>query len=201
MKLETISWAGPALVTWLLVTAGWPGLALADESSAVEDVIVLLQERGVIEGEDAARMVERNRAYENKKSWTDRLTFFGDFRARFDGEWFERDPLGNKHSERNRLRYRFRFGRRQRAGDPPGTHRAFPEDLPKRIATHRNPLSESTNAHIRRLYAADILSLDDPLDRLVTAMRTTRKDPIVIVTADHGESGPPVACGASQSGG
>ncbi len=110
MIRKTIFWTGPVLLAWALMAAGWPDPALADEPSAVEDVIVLLQERGVIEEEDAARMVERNRAYENKRSWMDRLSFFGDFRARFDGEWFERDPLGEKHDERNRLRYRFRFG-------------------------------------------------------------------------------------------
>ena len=89
MRHKKILRPGPVLVAWLLMAAGWPGPALADEPSTVEDVIVILQERGVIEEEDAARMVERNRVYENKKSWMDRLTFFGDFRARFDGEWWD----------------------------------------------------------------------------------------------------------------
>jgi hypothetical protein len=110
MKRETTLWAWLALLACVLMTAAGSRPALADEPSAVEDVIVILQERGVIEEEEATRMVERNRAYENKKTWMDRLTFFGDFRARFDGEWFERDPLGDKSPERNRLRYRFRFG-------------------------------------------------------------------------------------------
>ena len=117
MIRKTIFWSGPVLLAWALMAAGWPDPALADEPSTVEDVIVILQERGVIEEEDAARMVERNRAYENKKSWMDRLTFFGDFRARFDGEWFERDPLGEKHDARNRLRYRFRIGAKAEIND------------------------------------------------------------------------------------
>jgi len=117
MRHKKILRPGPVLVAWLLMAAGWSGPVLADEPSTVEDVIVILRERGVIEEEDAARMVERNRAYENKKSWMDRLSFFGDFRARFDGEWFERDPLGEKHPERNRLRYRFRFGAKAEIND------------------------------------------------------------------------------------
>jgi hypothetical protein len=117
MKRKMDLSSGLVLVAWVLMAAGGPCPALADEPSAVEDVILLLKERGVIEEEDAAQMVERNRAYENKKSWMDRLTFFGDFRARFDGEWFERDPLGNKHPERNRLRYRFRVGAKAEIND------------------------------------------------------------------------------------
>ena len=110
MKRKTILWTGSALVAWVLMAAGWPGPALADEPSTVEDVIVILQERGVIDEEDATRMVERNRAYENKKSWTDRLSFFGDFRGRYDGIWYDHDPLGDEHKDRSRLRYRFRVG-------------------------------------------------------------------------------------------
>jgi hypothetical protein len=110
MIRKTTLWTGPVLLAWALMATGWPRPALADEPSTVEDVIVILQERGVIEEEDAARMVERNRAYENKKSWMDRLSFFGDFRGRYDGIWYDRDPLGDKREDRSRLRYRFRFG-------------------------------------------------------------------------------------------
>ncbi len=117
MKFNKTFWAGPALVACVLMAAVGPRPALADEPSAVEDVILLLEERGVIEEEDAARMVERNRAYENKKSWTDRLTFFGDFRGRYDGIWFNEDPLGNEPKERSRLRYRFRFGAKAEIND------------------------------------------------------------------------------------
>jgi hypothetical protein len=117
MRDKRILRTGMAFVAWVLMAAGWPGPALADEPSTVEDVIVILQERGVIEEEDAARMVERNRAYENKQSWTDRLSFFGDFRGRYDGIWFDRDPLGDEHKDRSRLRYRFRIGAKAEIND------------------------------------------------------------------------------------
>lgn len=81
-----------------------------DETPPVEEVVRLLQERGVIDESDATRIVERNRSYEKKRSWTDRITFFGDLRSRYDGIWYDEDPLGNKSSDRDRLRYRFRFG-------------------------------------------------------------------------------------------
>jgi hypothetical protein len=84
--------------------------APADAISPVEEVILLLRERGVIDESDATRIVERNRSYEEKRSWTDRISFFGDFRSRYDGIWYDEDPLGNKRSDRDRLRYRFRFG-------------------------------------------------------------------------------------------
>jgi arylsulfatase A-like enzyme len=43
------------------------------------------------------------------------------------------------------------------------------------------------NAHVRRLYAADIHGVDAEVGRLVEALRR-RGDPLVVLTADHGES-------------
>jgi hypothetical protein len=99
-----------ALPTFVAGPAFAESTTPADEVSAVEEVIRLLQERGVIDESDATRIVERNRSYEKKQSWTDRISFFGDFRSRYDGIWYDEDPLGNKSSDRDRLRYRFRFG-------------------------------------------------------------------------------------------
>lgn len=66
---------------------------------------------------------------------------------------------------------------------------AYPPDLPKVEAVYRNPLSEETNAHIRRLYAADIRATDDQVARLVEGLRTRfRNDWTIIFTADHGEA-------------
>jgi len=85
-------------------------------------------------------------------------------------------------------RYRQRFGWNGSV-DSAQSHRPYPEDLPKGIATHRNPLDEATNAHIRRLYAADIRSLDGDVGRLVDAARERFGENLLIVfTADHGES-------------
>ncbi len=85
--------------------------------------------------------------------------------------------------------YRLRFGYNLQPGDVEEKHRAFPEDLPKSEATHRNTLPEEVNAHIRRLYAADIRAADAQIDRLVASMRDLLgEDLLIVFTSDHGES-------------
>jgi len=85
-------------------------------------------------------------------------------------------------------RYELQFG----SNGVPGTnagHHTFPDDLPKRVATHRNPLPEAVNAHIRRLYAADIRALDTQVGRLLANARERfGANLLVVFTADHGES-------------
>ncbi len=87
-------------------------------------------------------------------------------------------------------RYARRFGHWGRPGEPRSAHRTFPDDLPKKIATHQNPLPEEINAHIRRLYAADIRLLDGEVARLLDGVQARRPDDewIFVFTADHGES-------------
>ena len=66
---------------------------------------------------------------------------------------------------------------------------AYPIELPKREAVFRNPLSEEVNAHIRRLYAADIRFADAHIGRLVRELRARLGDEwLIVFTADHGES-------------
>lgn len=85
--------------------------------------------------------------------------------------------------------YRHNFGWQPRPGQSDRTFRVFPKKLPKPIAVHRNPLPARVNAHIRRLYAADIRYLDDHVGPLVARMRELYGDRLLIVfTADHGES-------------
>jgi len=67
--------------------------------------------------------------------------------------------------------------------------RAYPEDLPKIKAVFQNRLPDDVNAHIRRLYAADIRNTDDHIAQLVTALRARLGDDwLIVFTADHGES-------------
>jgi len=68
-------------------------------------------------------------------------------------------------------------------------NRAYPADLPKRIAVYQNELPEDVNAHIRTLYAADIRDTDNALADLLAWLKTRFGDDWTIcVTADHGES-------------
>ncbi len=82
-------------------------------------------------------------------------------------------------------RYELHFG--SRPGGI-GAH-AYPEDLPKPQAVYRNPLPDTVNAHVRRLYAADIRHTDDEIRRLVDGLRSRLgPDWLIVFTSDHGES-------------
>ena len=82
-------------------------------------------------------------------------------------------------------RYALHFGSR-----PGGIGaQAYPEDLPKAEAVYRNRLPDAVNAHVRRLYAADIRHTDDQIRRLVHGLHTRLgPDWLIAFTADHGES-------------
>jgi arylsulfatase A-like enzyme len=82
-----------------------------------------------------------------------------------------------------RGRYRFNFGELTPPRHP------FPKEFSKATITHHNPLPESVNRHVRRLYAADIGTLDREIERLVTAVRErVGEDLLIVFTSDHGES-------------
>jgi hypothetical protein len=114
MKLK---WTATGVAALALLIGGAPGSATAEDEGAVEDLILLLQDRGVIEAGDATRIIERNRAVQQKESWADRITFFGDMRARYENFWYDKDPLGVTSKNRSRLRYRLRVGAKTKIND------------------------------------------------------------------------------------
>lgn len=66
---------------------------------------------------------------------------------------------------------------------------AYPADLGKERAVYRNTLPAAVNAHVRRLYAADIRNTDDHIARLIAGLRAQLGSQwLIIFTADHGES-------------
>ena len=66
---------------------------------------------------------------------------------------------------------------------------AYPAELGKRKAVFNNPLDEATNAHIKKLYAADVRGTDDAIAELLAFVNERFGDDFTIVfTADHGES-------------
>jgi arylsulfatase A-like enzyme len=85
-------------------------------------------------------------------------------------------------------RFGLRFGHQASLGDPLQLFREFPEGLTKSEVTHRNPLTDQENAHIRRLYAGDIKMVDREIDRLVVAVRARFPRTVIVFAADHGES-------------
>ena len=85
-------------------------------------------------------------------------------------------------------RYALRFGYQPPPEAGLQGFEPYPLELPKEQATHQNPLPEDVNAHIRRLYAAEIRALDDQLEALVETVRGLWPDTVIVFTADHGES-------------
>jgi arylsulfatase A-like enzyme len=76
-------------------------------------------------------------------------------------------------------------------GPIPGAagNRAYPPGLGKRRAVFANPLPEAVNAHVRRLYAADIRYTDGEIERLVAGLEERfGRDWLIVFTSDHGES-------------
>ena len=66
---------------------------------------------------------------------------------------------------------------------------AYPEELGKQGAVYRNELPDAVNAHVRRLYAADIRYTDDQVARLLAGLREALGEAwLVVLTSDHGES-------------
>jgi hypothetical protein len=101
-----------------LAAAALAAPALADEKKeepTLSEIVNILHEKGLIDDEQhqalAARAAKEEQA---KRSWTDRISLFGDLRARF--EWFDYDQdiysksTGVKLQDRDRGRYRARLG-------------------------------------------------------------------------------------------
>lgn len=107
MNRRRIAWAASALLGLLVAL---PASAAADEGS-MHDLIVVLKERGVIGAEDYESIAAKNAAYEaeQKESRKPSLSFWGDFRARYEGFFFGEDETGVERTNRHRGRYRFRL--------------------------------------------------------------------------------------------
>jgi hypothetical protein len=90
---------------------GAPGIAAAGDETVTEEVLRILNERGIIEEGDYARLVSKNRAYEEEHAnRLPTLEFFGDFRGRYEYFSYDDDKFDNDRPDRSRLRYRLRFG-------------------------------------------------------------------------------------------
>lgn len=86
-------------------------------------------------------------------------------------------------------RYQLNFGIQPRPDGVRQKVKPFPPNLPKRVCVHNNPLPETVNRHIRRLYAAEVRSTDNELKRVVDAAKDKYGENLIIIfTADHGES-------------
>ena len=82
----------------------------ADESS-MHDLIGVLKERGVLEEGEYERIAAKNAAYEAEQREANKptLSFWGDFRGRYEGFIYDEDETGVERTNRHRARYRFRL--------------------------------------------------------------------------------------------
>ena len=109
--MRRILWL-PALL--LLIT---PELVRGSEltGAAVEDIIAVLHERGLIDDDERTGLIAKHRAE------TERLTakgdgplagweWSGDLRLRYEGFYYDSDDRGVERDNRNRFRYRARLG-------------------------------------------------------------------------------------------
>lgn len=85
----------------------------------MQDLIMVLRDRGVIDESDYESIAARNAAYEEQQR-QDRmpaLSFWGDFRFRSENFWYQKDDTGFEHRDRHRLRYRFRLNGKAEIND------------------------------------------------------------------------------------
>ena len=104
-----LRWPGVAVIAMLAF--GTPGIAADGDETVTEEVLRILNERGIIEEGDYARLVSKNQAYEKEHaSRLPRLEFFGEFRGRYESFFYDDDKFDSDQPDRSRIRYRLRFG-------------------------------------------------------------------------------------------
>ena len=85
--------------------------AQAAEQTVIEEVLAILEERGIVDEARHAELVAKNQAYEAKRaSLLSKIIWTGDFRARLENFWYQEDDLGGEPDNRHRGRYRLRIG-------------------------------------------------------------------------------------------
>ena len=79
-------------------------------SGSIEALVQVLKDEGLIDDRQAGEILERKSERDSRRSWLDRIRFSGDMRSRWEGFWYDEDPVGNDPDDRQRLRYRFQLG-------------------------------------------------------------------------------------------
>ncbi|MCP3984070.1 MAG: hypothetical protein GY723_06755 [bacterium] len=82
-----------------------PPASAVPEESVVREVLAILHARGIVDDAEYAGLSSRQEQWETQQG---SIEWSGDFRARFDQFWFQRDPLDIDSGNRSRARYRLR---------------------------------------------------------------------------------------------
>jgi hypothetical protein len=96
---------GSALI---VAMPAWAG----EDQGSMHDLIGVLKERGVIGEEDYEAIAAKNAAWEAREAEERKpaLSFYGDFRARYENFVYDEDETGSERTNRHRGRYRARLG-------------------------------------------------------------------------------------------
>jgi hypothetical protein len=96
-----------------------PARAQAQDVTAFEEVLKILKRSGMIDeaGENKVKALYAAEQKRTAPKWLDGFELKADFRARFDGSYFDEDALGGESVNRGRGRYRARFGFTKKVGD------------------------------------------------------------------------------------
>jgi hypothetical protein len=100
----------------LLVVSGGSGIAGAETAEGDPALVALvktLHDSGVLDEEQYTEISAKaaaTAAKEETPGWWNRMTIWGDFRARYEGFFYKRDPDGERSDDQQRGRYRFRLG-------------------------------------------------------------------------------------------
>lgn len=107
---------------FLAIGAGWLGAgpAFADESSAVDEIVAVLKQKGLIDEATGDEILAKQAKADAKKAEAkepspvpallDGFDFAGDFRVRYEQFWYGKGLQGVEADDNNRVRYRVRFG-------------------------------------------------------------------------------------------
>jgi len=98
----------------LAVALAAPVAHAADEAKSekpvVDEILAILKERGDLDEGEYQRLVAKNAQHEEEEQkLLQRITLFGDVRARYEGFWYDPDALDD-YPNRSRGRYRARLG-------------------------------------------------------------------------------------------
>lgn len=122
---RTGAWVAHGLTLLMLFALPVPTTQAAPpDRDVVEEILAILAERGLIGDEEQQRLSARYASSEEeRKSWLQRLHFYGDFRARGEAFFYEEDPnSSNELPNRYRARYRLRLGAEAEINDWSSVH-------------------------------------------------------------------------------
>lgn len=112
-----------ALVAFCLASFSMPIRAAAEEPGAVEEILAILADRGLIDESTHSELLRRHRHEQDAErgsassSLLDGIDWSADLRLRYESFHYDGDSLGNDRDNRYRFRYRVRFGITKKVND------------------------------------------------------------------------------------